>query len=183
MDTIPFPVMGAPGITAEIEADPGTTITEGESVTLTATTDAVGGTFVWSTGETTQTITVMPEETTTYTVVVTDENGCTAEDSITITVEESECSTFDLPNAFTPNGDGNNDELLVRSDGDLDAIDFQVLDRWGREVFRTTDITETWNGRHQQTGSEISPGVFAYCLQVTCNGVDMVQHGSIALIR
>ena len=183
MDTIPFPVMGAPGITAEITADPGTTITSGESVTLNTTTDAVGATFVWSTGETTQGITVMPEETTTYTVVVTDENGCTAEDSITITVEDRPCSTIFLPEAFTPNGDGNNDELIVRSDGELDAIDFQVLDRWGNEVFRTSSTITGWNGRHQQTGSELSPGIFAYCLQYTCSGMELVQHGSIALIR
>ena len=88
-----------------------------------------------------------------------------------------------MPRAFTPNEDGNNDELLVRSDGELDAIDFQVLDRWGNEVFRTTNQATGWNGRHEQTGDELSPGIFAFCLQVTCDGVDMVQHGSVALIR
>jgi len=183
MDTIPFPVNGFPGITVDIDADPGTTITDGESVTLTATTDAVGATFLWSTGETTPSITVMPSETTTYTVLVTDENGCEAEDSITIEVEDRLCSNIFLPEAFTPDGNGSNDELLVRSDGELDAIDFQVLDRWGNEVFRTTNQGTGWNGRHQQTGSELSPGIFAFCLQVTCNGVDMVRHGSVALIR
>lgn len=183
MDSIPFPVNGFPGITADINADPGTTITEGEAVTLTATTDGTNVTYLWSNGETTPSITDMPTETTTYTVVITDENGCEAEASITITVEESLCSTFDLPDAFTPNADGENDELIVRSDGEFDAIDFQVLDRWGNEVFRTTSINDPWNGRHQQTGSELSPGVFAYCLQVTCNGMEEVQHGSIVLIR
>ncbi|QKX05227.1 T9SS type A sorting domain-containing protein [Aquimarina sp. TRL1] len=56
----------------------------GESVTLTATGS---GDFLWSTGETTASIEVSPQETTTYTVTVNN-NDCTAEDSVTVTVDE-----------------------------------------------------------------------------------------------
>ncbi|MDY8134610.1 T9SS type A sorting domain-containing protein [Aquimarina sp. 2201CG5-10] len=67
-------------------ADAGTdvTITQGESTTLTATG---GGTYEWSTGETTASINVSPDETTTYTVTVTSEEGCTATDDVTVFVE------------------------------------------------------------------------------------------------
>ena len=183
--TMEFPVdvNGSSGITATINATPGTTITEGETVTLDVVTDAIGETYQWDDGNTQGSREVMPTETTTYTVLVTDENGCTAEATITITVEERLCTTFDVPTAFTPNGDGQNDELVVRSDGDLDAVDFQVLDRWGKEVFRTTRQNEGWNGFHQQTGAEMSPDVFAYCLKVTCNGEETVRAGSVTLVR
>jgi len=134
MDTFPYPVSGFPGIMAEISASPSTMINAGESVDLTVTTDAVNPTYMWSNGETTPNITVMPMETTTYTVTITDENGCETEASITINVEPNLCTTFDVPTAFTPNGDGSNDELVVLSDGDLDAVDFQILDRWGNEA-------------------------------------------------
>ena len=183
MDTFPFPVSGFPGIMVDIIADPGTSITEGDDLTLTATTDAEGPTFLWDTGETTPSISPMPTETTTYCVTVTDVNGCDMEQCITIEVTPRLCSTFDVPAAFTPNGDNNNDELVVRSDGDLDELDFQILDRWGNEVFRSTRQDEGWNGRHQQTGSELSPDVFAYCIKVTCNGVEEVKHGNVSLIR
>jgi len=183
--TMEFPVDidGSSGITATIDAQPGTTITEGESVTLNVITDAQGETYLWDDGNTQGSRVEMPTETTTYTVIVTDENGCTAEATITITVEERLCTTFEVPTAFSPNGDGQNDELTVRSDGELDAIDFQVLDRWGQEVFRTLRQGEGWNGFHQQSGAEMSPDVFAYCLKVTCNGEETVRAGSVTLLR
>lgn len=59
------------------------TIAVGEATMLTATG---GDTYVWSTGETTATIEVSPEETTTYTVTVS-ANGCSAEDEVTVSVE------------------------------------------------------------------------------------------------
>ncbi len=180
---IPVDVDGSSGIMATINATPGTTITEGESVTLDVVTDAVGETYQWDDGNTQGSREVMPTETTTYTVLVTDENGCTAEATITITVEERLCTTFDVPTAFTPNGDGQNDELVVRSDGDLDEVDFQVIDRWGNEVFRTARQNEGWNGFHQQTGAEMAPDVFAYCLKVTCDGEETVLAGHVTLVR
>ena len=180
----PVPIDGSGGITASINATPGTTITSGESVTLDVVTDATGATYEWADdGSTNGSRVVMPTETTTYTVTVTDENGCTAEAMITITVEEQLCSNYMVPEAFTPNGDGNNDVLMVRSDGDLDEVDFQILDRWGKEVFRTMRQDVGWNGFHQNDGAEMAPDVFAYCLKVVCNGQEEVIAGSVSLIR
>jgi hypothetical protein len=64
-------------------AGPDVTITNGNNTTLTATG---GGTYLWSTGETTQSITVSPNVTTTYSVIVTSIVGCQATDEVTVTV-------------------------------------------------------------------------------------------------
>ncbi len=64
-------------------AGPDTIICEGNPVVLTATG---GGNYLWSTNETTNTITVTPSTNTTYTVTVTSANGCTATDGATVTV-------------------------------------------------------------------------------------------------
>ncbi len=80
--------------------------TQGISVQLIAT----GGiNYLWSTGEITPVITVSPNNTTVYIVTVTDNNNCSATDSITITVD-IEYNAF-LPGIFSPNGDGYNDIL------------------------------------------------------------------------
>lgn len=179
----PFPVTGGPEISAEISANPGIDITNGESVTLTVSTDAVNPSFMWTDGNTEGMRVVSPTETTTYSVKVTDETGCTADASITINVMEQLCTNFWVPNAFTPNGDGSNDLLFVRSDAPLDAMEFIIIDRWGKEIFTTTDQSIGWNGLFRQNGKELAPDVYAYRLKVTCDGRDEVQAGNISLIR
>ena len=181
----PAPVFGGGEFSVSIEADPDRPIVRGESVTLTVVTDAVNPTFMWSNGETTQSITVSPEETTTYTVVCVDENGCPVEASHTVEVIDPPCdeSGIFIPDAFSPNNDTSNDLLFVRGNG-IESLDFQVLDRWGKEVFRTTDQNEGWNGRHRQNGKELSPDVYAYCVKVTCfDGTEFIKAGNVSLLR
>ncbi len=181
---IPFPITGGPNPTASISTNPGTNIVLGQTVDLNVSTDAAGPTYSWSNGSTTSSISVIPDETTTYRVTVTDENGCTAEAEVTITVEIvcDESSLF-IPDAFSPNNDNVNDLLFVRLNGAA-SVDFQILDRWGKEVFRTMDQSEGWNGRHRQNGDELSPDVYAYCVKVTCpDGSEIVKAGNVSLIR
>ncbi|OWY24436.1 hypothetical protein C7N43_36675, partial [Sphingobacteriales bacterium UPWRP_1] len=69
--------------TATANAGPDQTVCLGQSATLTA---SGGGTYQWSTGQTSAGITVTPTSTTTYTVTVTTAQGCTATDQVTVTV-------------------------------------------------------------------------------------------------
>ena len=103
------------------------TVCEGETVTLTATVS--GGeppySFMWNTGETTQSITVSPAETTTYFVTVSDQNQSISTANILITVLPFEAvdlgndTTICIPNPFTYNISGNYDVIAWYADGTL----------------------------------------------------------------
>ncbi|PSJ71430.1 hypothetical protein C7N43_39360, partial [Sphingobacteriales bacterium UPWRP_1] len=71
------------------------TICTGQSTNLTATG---GGTYLWSTGATTATISVYPDSTTTYTVTVTSAGGCAASDNVSVTVNQATTPTITGPN-------------------------------------------------------------------------------------
>lgn len=140
-------------------------------------------TFVWNNGETGPVIVDTIMNDTTYTVTVTDENGCTEEYSILITPQIPNCDENDvfLPNAFSPNNDGVNDEFKVRSNY-IKQIDFVIYNRWGEEIFRTNDKNVGWDGIYN--GEELAPDVYTFALNVVCsNGVDYQKIGSVTLIR
>jgi gliding motility-associated-like protein len=120
-----------------------------------------------------------PQQTTTYNVTATDTNGCTASDSVTITVIDDR-NVF-VPNIFTPNGDGRNDKLLIFGKG-IDAIEMNIYDRWGGKVYYSTDLSEGWDGT--VNGEELNSGVFVYSLLVTFfDGQTKIVSGNITLAR
>lgn len=127
--------------------------------------------------------TVSPTETTTYTASILDSTGCPRTVNITIYVLSMSCRSEDVfvPNTFTPNGDGQNDVLFVRSNV-MEELYFAVYNRWGQMVFETTDMTEGWDGIYN--GMKADPAVFAWYLRVKChNGDEIRKKGNTTLIR
>ncbi|MFT4568444.1 MAG: gliding motility-associated-like protein, partial [Saprospiraceae bacterium] len=176
-------------IDAIINSSEGTELDFGESTTLTVTPVGDNFSYVWEDESTDPSRIIMPEAgtTTTYTVTVTDnDTGCIGEASITITVATPLCADDEsvfLPTAFSPNNDGQNDILMVRGNG-LESVDLQVMDRWGKEVYRGGLLAEGWNGRHKNIGKELSPDVFAFALRAVCeDGTEILRRGHINLIR
>ncbi len=89
-----------------------------------------------------------PGQSTLYTVVATDTNGCIAQDTVSVDVI-ADHTTF-TPNAFSPNGDGNNDFWQLY--GNLAGIrTFQLLifDRWGEKVFDADVPDFKWDGTYK----------------------------------
>ncbi len=128
---------------------------------------------------------VLPDSTRTYTVLVTDERtGCFSEASVRLELEE-ECNNdlIKVPNAFTPNGDGNNDVLYVRGTALAQVDIFRVFNRWGELVFETKDIRNGWDGTHQ--GDPVNPGVYVYYVEAPCavNGSKLFKKGNVTVIR
>lgn len=73
------------------------------------------------------------------------------------------CPYYELPNVFTPNGDGSNDHFTpLHPYKFVHSIDIKIYDRWGVEVFRTTDPEIMWNGISVQTNALCSDGVYYY---------------------
>ena len=122
----------------------------GESATL----DAGAGftAYAWSTGATTQTIEVSNPGN--YTVSVTFAN-CELVDEVDLS---DECnSTIDIPNVFSPNGDGINDIYQLRGQN-IESVDFWITDRWGRMMFVGNALTATWDGK--LNGNDVPDGVY-----------------------
>jgi gliding motility-associated-like protein len=81
------------------------------------------------------------------------------------------CPVYDLPNAFTPNDDGNNDFFTPRKSCFIASVDFKVFNRWGQLVFQTTDPAINWNGNQLQ-GQKLPSGAYYYVCKVFENGTD-----------
>jgi len=167
----------------EAEAAPDTVINPGESTDIFVLDQMDDYSYEWSNGSTDGDQTVSPEESTTYTVTVTDELGCTATADVFVRVRVPQCDESDvyLPNAFSPNGDAVNDVLFVRSNF-IDELTLVIYNRWGEEVFRTTDPNAGWDGT--LNGEELPPDAFAYYMDVLCiNGVRYSKKGNVSLLK
>ena len=159
------------------------TINQGEETTIFVIDAVDTYMYEWSDGSSDEEITVSPEETTTYSVTITDEMGCTSTDEITIVVRLPECDDSDvfLPTAFSPNGDGVNDVLFLRSNF-IDAMELTIFNRWGEEVFVSKDQSLGWDGTYK--GEMLAPDVYAYTLRVICiNQVDYAIRGNVSLMK
>lgn len=79
----------------------------------------------------------------------------------------SDCPIYELPNVFTPNGDGVNDLYtpIIPYSG-VTRIDMKIFNRMGNQVFETTSPDINWDGNDQKTGKEIPTGVFYYVCEV-----------------
>jgi gliding motility-associated-like protein len=146
-----------------------------------------GGNYSWSPGGSlsctncTNPI-ATPSVTTTYTLTVSDSLGCTRTDTVTIFVDII-CGDVFVPNAFSPNGDGQNDVLFCRVDP-LCVSDFEfiVFNRWGEVVFRTTDPSVGWDGIHR--GVKCETAVFTWMAKgVFVSGDPLESSGNVSLIR
>ncbi|HEY0976093.1 MAG TPA: PKD domain-containing protein, partial [Flavobacteriales bacterium] len=120
--------------------------------------------------------------TTTFTVTVS--NGvCTQPAQVTVKVVELQCDEPDIfvPNAFTPNGDGNNDVLFVRG-RPIASMEWKLFDRWGELVFESTSLSQGWDGTFG--GKPVDPAVFVYWLKAECiDGQQYLKKGNVTVIR
>lgn len=115
-------------------------------------------------------------------MIFTDGNGCTSMDTTRIRVNPE--VRFWLPNAFTPNDDRLNDQWGPVAMG-WKEYEIWVFDRWGQEVFHSTDPAERWNGRvRNESNLEPIPGVYAYrILARSLNNDDIRQLGSVTIVK
>ncbi len=116
-------------------------------------------------------------------LIVTHPEGC--KDSLIKYLDIRPIVLWNMPNAFTPNGDGLNDGFIGK--GYLEgATNFRmtIWNRWGEKVFETTNPNEDWNGRAQNTGGMSPAGVYVYLLSFTGpRGEPFEYKGYATLIR
>jgi gliding motility-associated-like protein len=96
-------------------------------------------------------------------LTATDDLGCANTECLQVVVMDE--LTIYVPNAFTPNNDGINDVFLPSVLGHQpDKYELVIFDRWGREVFSTTDPLQGWNGGLNNGGDPLPDGVYTWKL-------------------
>jgi gliding motility-associated-like protein len=119
-----------------------------------------------------------PPNTTTYYCSITDSLDCHTVRKVTVTIIHLD--RIFVPEAFSPNGDGRNDVLLIRGNNIFSAR-LAVFDRWGEKVFDSEDKTQGWDGTYK--GEKLNSGVYTYFAAVVYDdGEKEVKKGTVALI-
>ncbi|MBP8823456.1 MAG: gliding motility-associated C-terminal domain-containing protein, partial [Flavobacteriales bacterium] len=91
-----------------------------------------------------------------------------------------------VPNAFTPNGDGNNDVFLMSTNIPvITRFELLIYDRWGQLIFRTTDPYEPWLGSRNNSGKTLAEGVYAYRILFEIAGTETQREllGHVSLLK
>jgi gliding motility-associated-like protein len=77
-----------------------------------------------------------------------------------------ECSNYQLPNVFSPNGDGINDIYLPSRTAYVERVEMTIFNRWGLEVYYTEDPDVNWDGKMKNTDQLVATGVYYYICDV-----------------
>jgi gliding motility-associated-like protein len=93
----------------------------------------------------------------------------------------NECGEMFVPNAFSPDNNGENDMECVYGKC-VKSLYFAIYDRWGEKVFETTDLMQCWDGTYR--GKDMNTAVFVYVMRATLTtGEEVNKKGNISLIR
>lgn len=109
-------------------------------------------------------------------------NPCgTASDQFYLSLVDCECHMY-LPTAFSPNGDGLNDELIIKTRCLLSSYQMEVYDRWGRQIFTSNDLNRGWDGTFQ--GQDVPNGSYPFIIRYTPEGRNpRVEKGVVNVLR
>lgn len=143
--------------------------------------EAIAGTqntsYTWNTGESGPVISVTEEGT--YIVTVENVCGIYSDEAF---VQFIVCD-LDVPNVFTPNGDGANDFFELKEFQGLADFSIVIFNRWGNVVQEYNAANFQWDGR-DKSGTELGEGVYFYRVEtVTINGREIERHGFVQLVR
>lgn len=146
----------------------------------------ITGNYSWSNGEVSNQISITSAGT--YSVSIQNDCGIFSH-TFEVTSEVCDCNVY-VPNAFSPNDDGNNDYLkcFIGCDFPYQSIRFQVFDRWGSLVyFSTSTDTQTiiWDGNFRGKALDIGVYVWVFEYEYTRNGIVLKKNisGDVSIIK
>ena len=130
---------------------------------------------------------INPTQTTTYTLILSDDNGCSKEATIIVFIAKSD--KIYTPTAFSPNNDGINDHFNIFTGINVDKVNsLQIFNRWGERVFQSTEgyvpnVTESgWDGTFN--GKVMTSDVYVYFADVTFkDGSSEIIKGELNLMK
>ena len=161
------------------------------SASSSSTTPTASITSAWSFGNGTSSVTanvnISPGATYTnagtYTVTMYVVKG-TCMDTVERIITVELPSKLEVPNVFTPNGDGNNDVFFLKVQNVSD-ISAKVFDRWGNQIYETNSSTGNieWNGTNQ-AGKDVPAGTYFYIIKATGkDGTEYDKKGNVSIYR
>jgi gliding motility-associated-like protein len=162
-------------------AGPDTTINLGQEVDLFAVGDNLLS-YLWTPDETLSNSIIFdpvstPLETTTYTVTVEDNNGCTASLPVTITVL-TDIELF-VPNLFSPNGDGFNDTWEIPNLVLFPNTSVTIINREGQVVYENSAYDNSWDGAFK--GKKLPEATYYYLIKFS--STSQVLKGAVTILR
>ncbi len=181
--TVTVPVRPVPSVSAGTDK----TIVQGYDVMLNGSSAATSPTSIaWTPansvlyGQGTFNIWVKPPVTTTYTLTVTDANGCIGTDDAVVTVIPV---CIKVMNAFSPNGDAINDRWLVTNGGSCTRqIAVKIFNRYGELVYSNDNYNNEWDGTYK--GKPVADGTYYYTIQFhLINGTIVPAKGDVTILR
>ncbi len=162
------------------------TIYLGETVTLSVHSNIYQPEYYWfPINNTTNTVSLQPTATETYSVATTNALGCSEASERKVVVLPVD---FNIPNVFTPNGDGENDFFYVISNAPIKILDFKIYNRWGNLLFEQAQgqvkdyKNDGWNGNFNEIPQPTD--TYLYTLSIkTFDGKIHKRKGDILLVR
>lgn len=114
---------------------------------------------------------------TTYTVTVTDVNGCTASDTVQVFLYPE----IKIPNGFSPNGDSKNDKWIIDNIGQFTENVVEVYNRWGELLFYSKGYNIPFDGRYQ--GKDLPVGTYYYIINLNHPAYPKPYTGPLTIFR
>jgi gliding motility-associated-like protein len=115
--------------------------------------------------------------TTTYTVIVTDANGCTNWDTVTVYIYPE----IDIPSGFSPNGDGKNDYWVIDNIHQFPDCEVEVYNRWGEQLFYSKGYSTPWDGKYK--GQDVPVGTYYYIIRLNSKLYPKDYTGPLTVFR
>ncbi|MBS1637129.1 MAG: gliding motility-associated C-terminal domain-containing protein [Bacteroidetes bacterium] len=117
----------------------------------------------------------------TFTVMLIASAGPCADTAYaTIVIEDG--LSIEIPNVFTPNGDGVNDLFTIKSTG-VKEISLDIFNRWGEKLYEFTGANAAWDGKTGQ-GAKVPDGTYFFFVKATgYDGNKVEKHGTVNLYR
>ena len=125
---------------------------------------------------------VSPKVTMPYILTIyNSDSSCKTSDTVVVVVKE--CAEIFMPNAFTPNGDGVDDQFQMVNPYDIERLEsFYIYNRWGQRMYSGTDKNKGWDGMFN--GEKQEYGTYMYTIDVVCfGGHHILKSGDLTLIR
>ena len=134
-------------------------------------------TYSWNTGETNEDLSDLPAGV--YTLTVTDKYGRQVTASTSVEAKVKDIACLNIPNAFTPDGDGTNDNWVIKSLNEFTSCSVDVFDQWGSLVFHSNGYKTPWDGKYN--GAYSPAGTYYFVIKLGENSKEFT--GTVTIIK